>query len=119
MIVAGIGYRSAAQVSDLLAALEQTGHSVDALASIAAKAQGPLAALAARLNLPLITISEARIAGIDTPTRSNRIQSRFATGSLAEATALVVAGPGAQLIVPRVSCPNGLATAALAEGHPS
>ncbi|WP_371225665.1 cobalamin biosynthesis protein [Roseovarius sp. 2305UL8-3] len=117
MIVAGFGYRSTAKVSDLLAALEQTGQTADALASVAAKATGPLADLADQLNLPLIAVDEAQIAHVTTPTQSERIQNRFATGSLAEAAALVAAGPGAEVIVPRVSCPNGLATAAIAEGH--
>ena len=119
MIVAGIGYRSMAGLGDLMAALALTGHAADALASVDAKAQGPLAALAEALKLPLITLSETQIAGITTPTRSWRIETRFATGSLAEAAALVAAGPGAQLIVPRITSPAGLATAALAQGHAS
>lgn len=116
MIVAGMGYRSGADVAQLLATLERAGRMPDALASIAARACGPLAELAERLGRPLIALAPDRIAGIATPTRSARIEAGYATGSLAEACALAAAGPGARLIVARLTGPCGTATVALAEG---
>lgn len=116
MMVAGFGYQSDATPEDLHAALELIAFTPEALTSIQAKTNGPLAELADALNLPLIALRENEIAGVATPTNSSRITSRFATGSLAEATALVAAGPGAQLIIPRQTTANGKATIALAQG---
>lgn len=116
MIIAGIGYRSGATPDDLRAAMALLSRTPDALASLASKAEGPLQQLANTSHLPLITLSDAQIAGIPTLTCSPRIKARFATGSLAEACALAAAGPGARLIQPRLIGPSGHVTLALAEG---
>ncbi|MBL4929724.1 cobalamin biosynthesis protein [Fuscibacter oryzae] len=114
MRVAGLGFRSAATVDDLHDALHLAGGRVDLLATDATKAKAPaLTALATRLNLPIRAV---RVAGQPTPSTSPRVQAKFATGSLSEAAALVAAGPGACLVTPRVATPNGMATAAIAEG---
>lgn len=116
MRVAGLGFRSAATVNDLHDALQLAGGAVDLLATDATKSAAPaLTALVARLNLP---VRGVEVAGQPTPTTSPRVLSRFATGSLAEAAALIAAGPGARLVTPRVATPNGMATAAIAEGIP-
>lgn len=121
MIVAGIGYRQAATISDLREALALTGAEPTALATVAAKAGGDaLTQLAEHLKLPVIAVTEAQIAGIETATQSARIETRFGTGSLAEAAALAGAGHGtpgvtARLTVPRMQTENGMATAAIAE----
>ena len=121
MIVAGIGYRQAATLADLQAALALTGVTPTALASVAGKAEGEvMVQLARNLNLPVIAVTEKQIAGLDTTTQSARIKARFGTGSLAEAVALAGAGHGvagaiAHLTVPRVQTDNGMATAAIAE----
>ena len=67
--IAGIGYRAAASTASLEAALIAAGgaNGLTALASIAGKADGaPLAALAARLGLPVLTIDEAELAAQQT-----------------------------------------------------
>ena len=122
MKIAGIGFRQSASTADLLAALQQTGFSKpDALASITAKASAPqMQQLATVMNLPVIALAEDDIQGIDTPTQSSRIQARFGTGSLVEASALAAAKQGqpdatVQLLAPRVITDNGLATAAIAQ----
>lgn len=121
MKVAGIGFRADATLENLRNALALTGGRPDALASLAAKAAQPvLIELAAELALPLIGLREEDIADEQTPTCSPRIQSRFGTGSVAEACALVAArqGPGparSRLITPRLITADGMATAALAE----
>jgi cobalt-precorrin 5A hydrolase len=122
MIVAGIGFRASATEAAINQALALTDQKPDLLACLTTKKTPALTALAARLALPLITLDEADIAGLQTLTCSPRIKSRFATGSVAEALALAAARKGgfkARLIAPRVQSACGMATAALAERIPS
>lgn len=124
MIVAGIGYRKAATLADLRGALALTGAKPDALASTERKTrEAPMTTLAEEMNVPLLALSEDQLAGIQTATQSPRIAAQFATGSLAEAAALLGAGydkngVNVRLIVPRVQTDNGMATAAIAERIP-
>ena len=110
--VAGLGFRTAASAASLQDALNRTGTTVDALATATDKADAaPIRELAHSLGLPLIAVE---VAGVPTPTQSPRVMARFGTGSLAEAAALAAAGPGAQIIVRRVTSHDGMATAAIA-----
>ncbi len=121
MIVAGIGLREAASVAALRDAITATGQRPDALACLRIKATPALRALADTMALPLTLLDEAEIAGTATLTCSPRIKARFATGSVAEAVALVAArqnGHHAHLIAPRVTSADGMATAALAIRSP-
>jgi cobalt-precorrin 5A hydrolase len=118
MMVAGIGFRKAAPLSALAEALAlaeaAAGCRATALATESAKAGAPvMQALAARLGLPILAVS---VAGVATPVQSGHVQTRFGTGSLAEAAALVAAGPEARLLVGRVVSACGMATAAMAVG---
>ncbi|WP_149141323.1 cobalamin biosynthesis protein [Gemmobacter caeruleus] len=117
MRVAGIGFRAAAPLASLAAALaevEARGGRAEALATLAVKAGADaLQALARARGLPVLALPD--LAGINTPTLSPRVQARFGTGSLAEAAALAGAGPGAHLTVARIATPDGMATAAMAE----
>lgn len=121
MKVAGIGFRSTATAADLHAALTLAGAQVDALASVAGKAEAPaMQEFARAAGLPVIALQEQDIAGEQTLTCSPRIKARFGTGSLAEAAALAgarhgVPGARARLLAPRVVTADGLATAAIAE----
>lgn len=121
MIVAGLGFRKDAGESALMAALTALGADAPApmaLATAAEKADAAaLRALAARLGLAVLSVPADRLSGMATPTRSERVQERFSTGSLAEAAALAAAGRGARLLRHRVTSPCGMATAALAEGE--
>ncbi|QFU09729.1 cobalamin biosynthesis protein CbiG [Rhodobacteraceae bacterium THAF1] len=114
MIVAGFGFRAEATQDSLADALAQTGAQPDALATIADKAHS-LASLATRMNLPLHTIPQAKLPA-DTPTDSPASRTHRATGSVAEATALAAAGPGARLITLRTISTDRMATCAIAEG---
>lgn len=116
MIVAGIGLRRQATLADLRCALDLAGVTPDRLAVLNTKATPPLTELALQMGIPLILVPEQDVSGIQTPTQSNRIIARFATGSLAEALALRAAGAGATLTISRVTSPNGMATAAIAKG---
>lgn len=121
MIVAGIGLRAAATAEALDAALTATGQAPDTLACLEAKATPALRDMARARALPLTLLTEAEIAGIETPTRSARILARFATGSVAEAAALAAlrkTGHEARIIAPRVTSPCGRVTVALAQGRP-
>lgn len=125
MIVAGLGFRAEATLSDLQDALAQTGRVPDALASLSDKAEAPvLKSLAEALNVPLIALPPEALAGEPTLTCSPRIKARFGTGSIAEAAALVGARQGhqgatARLLAPRIQTENGMATSALAERIPA
>lgn len=120
MKVAGLGFRAAAPLDSLRAAYQAAGGEADALATALDKADAPqLRALARALDLPILAIAPAQLAAQTTLTPSPRVETRFGTGSLAEAAALAGAGSGARLCGPRVISPDGMATAALAEGSPS
>lgn len=112
MRVAGFGLRAAVRTESLRAALAAAGGGVQALAGIRPEA---LAALAAELGVPVIALTPAALAGIETLSRSARALARYGVGSLAEACALHAAGPGARLLGPRVASPDRLAMVAIAE----
>lgn len=118
-LIAGIGLRASACLADLEALLALAPAPVAGLATLSAKAgHTALRELSGKTGLPLLPIARQAIAGIPTQTRSPDQIARFATGSLAEACALVAAGAGARLLGPRLICPNGRATIAFAERKP-
>ncbi len=77
----------------------------------------PVVASLQAAGFRLVPIPEAMLLGVSTPTRSPRILARFGTGSLAEACALIAAGPGARLVQARVISADGCVTAALAQSE--
>lgn len=118
MRVAGFGFRAGARIASLEAALARAGGAagLDALATAEDKAAiGPLKKLSVRLGLPLLSIAVDQIATADVAL-SLRAPPRYGGRSLAEAAALIAAGPGGRLIVPRVVSADGMATVAIAEG---
>ena len=115
--IAGLGFRTAADVASLRDALAAAGGTdgVVALATAEAKAGSQaLAMLAAELGLTVVAVTPAALAAVETPTRSERVMDRYGTGSLAEAAALAAAGPGARLLGPRAVSRDRMATAAIA-----
>jgi len=115
MRVAGFGLRASATQDDLAQLL--AGTRVDALACPADKADhSALRALAADCGLPLIPIAPDRLADQSPVTLSSRQPPRYGAGSVAEASALAAAGPGARIIVTRQVSASGRATMAIAEG---
>lgn len=116
MIVAGFGFRAGATADSLLDALARTGGRPDLAATAAAKAGAPAFRMAAaRLRLPCRAAPAAALAAAPTLTRSAASRRAHGTGSVAEAAALAVAGPGARLLGPRCISADRLATCALAE----
>jgi len=119
-IVAGFGFRASATVDSLRSAYDiaAADHTVTALATSYDKAQATcLTLLADALALPIHPIGAGAIAGAQTITQSPRIQRERSTGSLAEATALAAAGPGARLISSRHISQDRRATCAIAIGE--
>lgn len=118
-IVAGLGFSSQASAESLRAAydLASAGHDVSALATVADKDGHPaLAEFADSLNLPLHLLPAEDLAGQRTLTCSPRSRATYGTGSVAEAAALVAAGPSARLLAPRHISTDRLATCAIAIG---
>lgn len=121
MRVMGIGFRAAADLASLqdamrLALAEGGAQKPDALATESAKSREKVfRELAQLLGIPGLGVTQTDLEQMITPTQSARIQDRFGTGSLAEAAALVAAGPQARLVACRVVSGDGMATAAIAE----
>jgi cobalt-precorrin 5A hydrolase len=119
MRVAGLGFRQGVEVAALREALDAAGghHGLAALATISDKAAaGALVSLASELGLPIRTVPADRLTGVETVTRSERIEASFGAGSLAEAVALIAAGRNARLMGRRAVSQDRTATAAIAEG---
>jgi cobalt-precorrin 5A hydrolase len=117
VIVAGLGFRTAAGVDSLRDALTRAAsrRRVDLIATAADKAAAPaFRALADELGVPPVGIPAASLEAQPTQTRSAAALAARRTGSVAEAAALAAAGPGARLVVPRRISADGLATCALA-----
>ncbi|MFY0646453.1 cobalamin biosynthesis protein [Sulfitobacter geojensis] len=121
MRVAGLGFRAAADLASLQDALRlalegANGGTIDALVTEAAKSREKVfQELAGLMGVPGLGVTQEDLQKMITPTQSQRIQDRFGTGSLAEAAALVAAGPHARLVAPRVVSGDGRATAAIAQ----
>jgi cobalt-precorrin 5A hydrolase len=122
VIVAGIGCRKDATEAQieaaLTAALERAGRplaKIDLLATSAAKrGEAGITAAAAARKLPLKIVAQADLeaASARGTTWSQRVLALAGVPSVAEAAALAAAGPGSQLILPRITI--GPVTCALA-----
>jgi cobalt-precorrin 5A hydrolase/precorrin-3B C17-methyltransferase len=108
-LVAGVGASGGAPADDLeglvAAALAGAGLAPASLAEVATvdlKASEPaVVALAARRGVPLRTFPPAALAAVEVPSPSDVVQAAVGTPSVAEAAALLAAGPGAELVVPK------------------
>ncbi|MBY6241069.1 cobalamin biosynthesis protein [Methylosinus sp. Sm6] len=122
MRVLGLGFRASAPPGSLRAAAEAAASGrldrIDRLATAADLAGHPaMRALAEELGLPVVGAPLDRIAAETRAATSPRIPARYGGRSIAEASALIVAGRGGRLIAPRAISPDGTAVAALAEGE--
>ena len=121
-IVAGVGFRHAAQAEEIIAlirgALASAGlppERLCALATAVDRADEPAIRDAAEtFGLRPIGMPPEALKRVDAavPTRSERIESTRGVGSLAEAAALAAAGEGAELVLSRIT--SGNVTCALA-----
>lgn len=116
MRVAGFGFRREAKLASLVDALEQleAQHgSVDRLA--VTQSMWPLVQELGRARgLAVIPVADAALPTATTLTHSPHSVQARGTGSVAEAVALLAAGPGAELLGPRLISNDRLATAAVA-----
>ncbi|PJX13967.1 hypothetical protein CWI66_09685 [Halomonas sp. 141] len=114
--VAGFGFRSEAPLTSLGQALDQLIEqygTIDQLAS--AHSMLPLVQQLGQLrSLEVIAVADAELSSASTLTHSVRSMQARGTGSVAEAVALLGAGPGARLLGPRIISADRQATAALA-----
>lgn len=120
VIVAGFGFRRAADVSSLAEALDLAaqGRSVQVLATADDKAAEPVfVTFANRLDLPVAAVKPSDLAARETRTQSSASRMARGTGSVAESAALAAAGAGARLISGRVVSGDRMATCALAESE--
>ncbi|MBB3232629.1 cobalamin biosynthesis protein [Halomonas stenophila] len=118
MRVAGFGFRRSATLASLAEALDrlETRHGpVDRLA--AAESMRPrVEALGEARGLATLGVPDDALASAATLTHSRHSRRARGTGSVAEAVALLAAGPGATLLGPRLVSTDRRATAAVAKG---
>lgn len=116
----GVGARHGVTADEVLAlaegALAAAGPGrVVALATVRAKAGEPgIVAAAARLGVPVRAYPAAELAGQRVPHPSVATHAATGTPSVAEAAALLAAGPGGVLVVPKRK--SGRVTVAVARG---
>lgn len=125
MIVAGIGCRRGASADEIEAvivlALGRLGlkpQDLNALATFEEKAEEPgIREAARRLSRPVLACSAEDLRAVRDRIFTPSARAEAATGapSVAEAAALVAAGPGARLRLPRIA--TARATCAIAEGE--
>ncbi|MFI0474077.1 cobalamin biosynthesis protein [Halomonas sp. HMF6819] len=116
MKVAGLGYSSEATLDSLSQALEaliERFGPVERLAAAESK-QALVQRLGQARGLSVSLVADEALARAETLTHSARSHQAFGTGSVAEAAALLAAGPGARLLAPRLISNDRKATAALA-----
>lgn len=114
MRVAGIGCRAETPLATLRTLLTGAGR-IDLVAGLLTRS-GQVQPVAASLGLRFFAVDEADLPGTVTPTRSPRLATRFGTGSVAEATALIAAGRNARIVEIRKVSADATATIAIAEG---
>ena len=121
MIAVGVGCKSGVTADDVITLVEEglsrvEGETIAGLFTGASKAhESGLAEAAASLSLPLLFLPEIALQKVAcrAETRSERVVALFGVPSIAETAALVGAGEGSTLIVPRMS--RGGVTCAIAK----
>lgn len=115
-LVAGVGASTGAparDVSDLLdAAVEGAGLALPSIAEVATLDRKTTEPGLQALGLPLRGFGAEVLRAVPVPTPSAVVAAAVGTPSVAEAAALLAAGPGAELVVPKQA--NAVATVAIA-----
>lgn len=109
LLVLGLGARSATPAADVeagvSAALVQAGvlpAAITVLATLDRRAAEPgPRALAERHGWRIVGYTAEELAAVDVPHPSETVARRSGTASVAEAAALLAAGPGASLVLPK------------------
>lgn len=116
-LVAGAGCSLGCPAEELLELLERALGNLEgrlvALATIDRRAEEPcMVAAARRRGVPLRAHPVDQLAAVEVPTPSETVHHHVGTASVAEAAALLAAGPGARLVVSKLRSPH--ATCAVA-----
>ncbi len=116
MTVAGFGFRCGAQLASLIDALERIEAEYGAVDRLAAsQSMLPLVqALGCARGMAVASVEDAALPTAATLTHSQHSVQARGTGSVAEAVALLAAGPGAALLGPRLISADRMATVAVA-----
>ncbi|QEM81443.1 cobalamin biosynthesis protein [Halomonas binhaiensis] len=118
VLVAGFGFRQGAllsSLSEVLDQLETQFGGVDRLA-VADSMCSLVQQLGHQRGTEVLNIPDAVLPAMTTLTRSTHSLKARGSGSVAEAVALAAAGPGGQLLGPRLISADRMATAAVARG---
>ncbi|HVF73930.1 MAG TPA: precorrin-3B C(17)-methyltransferase [Acidimicrobiales bacterium] len=121
-LVVGVGTSLGAPPEEIAALVD------DALAGLARESVAGVATIDRRLTepavvalgLPITTFTAEQLSRADVPTPSAEVAAAVGTPSVAEAAALLAAGPGAQLVVPKRKSAAGtvaVARRATPKGH--
>lgn len=104
-LVVGVGASSGAPATDVAAvvddALEEAGLARASVAEVATLDRKATEPGIVALGLPLRTFSAEVLANVPVPSPSTVVDGAVGTPSVAEAAALLAAGPGAELVVPK------------------
>jgi cobalamin biosynthesis protein CbiG len=122
-LVLGLGARVGTPEADLLAAIDAAlgmagleAAEIAALATVDRRAaEAGVRAAAASHGWPITACAAAELAAIDVPNPSATVAAAAGTPSVAEAAALLAAGPGAVLILAKTVFPSS--TVAIARGR--
>jgi cobalt-precorrin 5A hydrolase len=118
-LIAGLGCRKGASVDALTGVVtlalhraSQRQNDLVLLAVPAFKEDATFAMAASRLGVPLVYVDQPALAGVQERclTKSPVTERLIGLGAIAEAAALVAAGPGATLLGPRIAS-NGVTCA--------
>ncbi|PSC06685.1 cobalamin biosynthesis protein CobE [Alsobacter soli] len=128
MTAIGIGCRKGCPAASIVALIRRAladpalaGAGMMAVFTTIEKQSEPgIAAAAAALSLPLVYLPRAALEAVapSAQTRSERVVELFGVPSVAETAALAGAGPGARLLVPRISA-DGASCAVAGPAEPS
>lgn len=105
----GLGARTGVPEGELAAAIEaalrQAGLDTAGIAALATldrrAGEAGIQAVAQRLGRPVVAFAAAQLAVVSVPHPSATVAAAAGTASVAEAAALLAAGPGAVLILPK------------------
>jgi cobalt-precorrin 5A hydrolase len=107
-LVVGFGARAGADVAAgvcaVLAGAGLTAGEVAVLATLDRRADDRVRELARECGWRLVVFSAAELAGQPAPHPSPVVAAAVGTPSVAEAAALLAAGPGARLLIPKRVC---------------
>jgi cobalamin biosynthesis protein CbiG len=113
-VVLGVGARAGVPEEELAAAIDaalrQAGLAAAGIAALATldrrAAEAGVRAVAHRHGWPVLAFGSAELSRADVPHPAARVAAATGTASVAEAAALLAAGPGAVLVLPKTIFPR-------------